>query len=94
MSTRGGASHRLISRYGSRRAKGRRGLPRRGTAQNRRGRPLVSREAVVELIGNTTTKTGLTVLSELDGKEYPTGMKVTDGQMGRAVADEGRVPRR
>ena len=50
-------------------------------AQNWRGRPLVSREAVVELIGNTTTKTGLTVLSELNGKEYPTGVKVTDGQM-------------
>jgi hypothetical protein len=46
--------------------------------QNWRGRPLVSREAIVTLIGNTTTAAGLRVEAELDTNEYPTGIKVTD----------------
>ena len=50
-------------------------------AQNWRGRPLVSREAVVELIANTTTREGLTIRAELDGNEYPTGIKVSDEEM-------------
>ena len=50
-------------------------------AQNWRGRPLVSREAVVELIANTTTRQGLTIRAELDDNEYPTGIKVSDEQM-------------
>jgi hypothetical protein len=49
--------------------------------ENWRGRPLVSREVVVNLIGHTKTKTGLTIRSELDGGSYPTGRKVTDDQM-------------
>ncbi len=50
-------------------------------AQNWRARPLVSREAVVELIANTTTGNGLTVRAELDENEYPKGVKVTDERM-------------
>jgi hypothetical protein len=34
--------------------------------QNWRGQPLVSREAVVSLIGSTTTRTGLIVRAALD----------------------------
>ena len=34
--------------------------------ENWRGRPLVSREVVVNLIGHTTTKQGLSIRSELD----------------------------
>ena len=49
--------------------------------RNWRGRPLVSREAVVELIANTTTRKGLTIRAELDENEYPTGIKVTDEEM-------------
>ena len=49
--------------------------------RNWRGRPLVSREAVVELIANTTTRRGLTIRAELDENEYPTGIKVTDEEM-------------
>ena len=41
--------------------------------ENWRGRPLVSREAVVNLIGNTTTKGGLQIQAELDEGSYPTG---------------------
>ena len=50
-------------------------------ARNWRARPLVSREAVVQLIANTTTRQGLTIRAELDENEYPTGIKVTDEQM-------------
>lgn len=46
--------------------------------QNWRGRPLVSREAVVNLIGSTTTRAGLRIKAALDTSEYPKGVKVTD----------------
>jgi transposase len=49
--------------------------------ENWRGRPLVSREVVVNLIGHTTTKTGVTIRSALDENIYPTGREVTDQQM-------------
>ena len=49
--------------------------------ENWRGRPLVSREVVVNLIGHTTTKTGLAIRSELDEHSYPTGREVTEQQM-------------
>ena len=49
--------------------------------QNWRGKPLVSHEAVVNLIGATTTKTGLRVTSELDTNEYPAGRIVSDDEL-------------
>lgn len=49
--------------------------------ENWRGRPLVSREVVVNLLGHTTTKTGLAIRSELDENHYPTGREVTAQQM-------------
>ena len=49
--------------------------------QNWRGRPLVSHEVVVNLIGATTTKDGLAIRSELDEGIYPTGRQITDEQM-------------
>jgi hypothetical protein len=49
--------------------------------ENWRGRPLVSREVVVNLIGPTTTKTGLAIRSALDENHYPTGREVTAQQM-------------
>ena len=49
--------------------------------ENWRGRPLVSREVVVNLIGHTTTKTGLAIRSELDENRYPTGREVPDQQI-------------
>ena len=51
--------------------------------QNWRGRPLVSHEVVVNLIGDTTTQAGLAIRSELDEGRYPTGRQVTDEQMNR-----------
>ena len=50
-------------------------------SMNWRGRPLISHEVVVELIGATTTRTGLTVQAEADTKSYPRGVKVTEAEM-------------
>ena len=50
-------------------------------SKNWRGKPLINRETVVNLISNTTTETGLTVSAILDKNEYQTGIKVTDEQM-------------
>lgn len=44
-------------------------------------KPLVDIETVVELIGSTTTKTGLKVKCVVDRHEYPTGQKVSDEEM-------------
>ena len=49
--------------------------------QNWRGRPLTDRLAVVELIGATTTKTGLKVECALDTGSYEKGVKVSDAEM-------------
>ena len=49
--------------------------------QNWRGRPLTDRIAVVELIGATTTKAGLTVECALDTRTYEKGIKVPDAAM-------------
>jgi hypothetical protein len=46
--------------------------------QNWRGRPLVSLQTIVELIGNTTTKAGLKVETSIDRNQYVTGKKVSD----------------
>ena len=48
---------------------------------NWQGRPLTSHEVVVELIGATTTRTGLTVHAEVDTNVYPRGLKVSDAEM-------------
>ena len=48
---------------------------------NWRGRPLTSHEVVVELIGATTTRTGLRVRAERDDGIYPKGIKVTDAEL-------------
>ena len=47
-------------------------------SKNWAGRPLVDVETVINLISNTTTKTGLTVICELDDKVYPLKQKVSD----------------
>jgi hypothetical protein len=50
-------------------------------AQTWRGKPLTSRETVVELIASTKTNTGLKVRCELDTRTYPKGIKVSDAEM-------------
>jgi hypothetical protein len=48
---------------------------------NWRGRPLVSHEVVVELIGATRTRSGLRVQAELDPRSYPLGVKVSNKEL-------------
>jgi transposase len=48
---------------------------------NWRGKPLVSVEAIVELIGNTTTREGLQVKTAVDSNIYEAGIKVSDQQL-------------
>jgi len=50
-------------------------------SMNWRGQPLVSYEAVVNLIGGTRTRTGLRITAKLDPREYETGEEITDEQM-------------
>lgn len=50
-------------------------------SMNWRGQPLVSYEAVVNLIGGTTTKSGLTVKAVLDTRDYEPGQRITDDEM-------------
>jgi hypothetical protein len=50
-------------------------------AKNWRGRPLRSRAIVVNLIGHTTTKTGLWIQAELDTNTYRAGIKVSDEEL-------------
>src|ERR1700757_1854586 len=49
--------------------------------QNWRGKPLMNRVAIVELIGATTTKTGLKVQCVIDTRNYRKGIKVSKAEM-------------
>jgi hypothetical protein len=49
--------------------------------ENWRGKPLISRAVVVNLIGSTKTKAGLRIHAELDTNNYPMGIKVTDEEL-------------
>jgi hypothetical protein len=48
---------------------------------NWRARPLVSMQAVIELISTTTTQTGLTVAAVVDTNNYPTKISVSDAEI-------------
>ena len=48
---------------------------------NWRGRPLVSHQVIVELMGATTTRSGLRVRAALDNGAYPLGVRVSDGEL-------------
>jgi len=50
-------------------------------ARNWRGQPLISRQAVVSLIGATTSTAGLKVYAELDQNTYERAIKITDAQL-------------
>jgi len=49
--------------------------------KNWRGKPLVSHQAIVQLIGATTTQKGLKVRAEIDRNTYPAGIKISNAQM-------------
>ncbi len=50
-------------------------------SQNWRGKPLITKQAIVQLIANTTTQSGLIIKSALDEREYQKGIKVSDEEM-------------
>lgn len=52
-------------------------------SKNWRGRPLVDRATVVNLIGNTTTKEGLTIQAKLDENIYEKGIKISDKELAK-----------
>jgi hypothetical protein len=49
--------------------------------ENWRGRPLLSREVIVNLIGSTRTESGLRIEAALDTNSYPKGVEVSDEEM-------------
>ena len=53
-------------------------------SENWAGQPLVDIETVVNLISNTTTRTGLKVRCDVDNNEYLKGTKITDGELVRS----------
>ena len=59
-------------------------------SSNWRGEPLRDYETVVHLIAKTTTAKGLTVTCRLDRRKYPTGRKVTNGEMKRINLDPNK----
>ena len=48
---------------------------------NWRGRPLVSHDVIVNLIGATKTASGLRVKARLDKRRYPLGVEVSDEEL-------------
>lgn len=48
---------------------------------NWRGRPLLSRQVIVNLIGGTTTRTGLRIKAEIDENTYAKGIKVSNEEL-------------
>jgi hypothetical protein len=50
---------------------------------NWRGKPLVSHQAIVNMIASTTTTKGLIVKAALDENTYETGIEVSDEQMAK-----------
>ena len=54
---------------------------------NWRAKPLVSREAIIDLIAATSTRTGLTVYARLDERSYPDKVKVSDTELAAVQLD-------
>ncbi|HYB29431.1 MAG TPA: ISAzo13 family transposase [Solirubrobacteraceae bacterium] len=48
---------------------------------NRRGKPLVSLETMINLIAGTTTSTGLEIYARLDDGSYPAKIRVTNAEL-------------
>ena len=60
-------------------------------SSNWRGQPLESYEAIVQLIGSTTTRAGLNIKAKLDDKKYETGKKVTDEEFSKINLTNGKT---
>jgi hypothetical protein len=53
--------------------------------QNWRAKPLLSHAAIIQLIGATTTETGLQVCCEIDGNLYPKGVQLPNTRCRRST---------
>jgi hypothetical protein len=51
-------------------------------SQNWRGKPLVSIETIINLIGATKTRKGLFIQTAVDTNQYAKGIKISDKEMG------------
>ena len=60
---------------------------------NWRGKPLVDIATVVNLIGSTTTETGLRIRSEIDPRPYPKGRRCDRRTNGQDQPQAPQVPR-
>ena len=49
--------------------------------RNWRGKPLISHEVIIELIGATTTQQGLRIRAQLDDSTYTLCVKVSDEEL-------------
>lgn len=58
--------------------------------ENWRGKPLVSRAVVVNLVGSTRTQSGLRIEAELDTNTYAKGLKVTDEEIDAVLLKKDR----
>lgn len=56
-------------------------------SQNWRGKPLIDRATVVNLIGSTSTKSGLKIRAKLDENEYEKGIKISDEELSRIALE-------
>jgi transposase len=59
--------------------------------RNWQGQPLETLEVIVNLIGSTTTESGLTVHAELDAHKYEKGRKVSDEEFARLNLRPSRI---
>ncbi len=50
-------------------------------SKNWRGKPLIDEAIIVQLIGHTTTTTGLTIKAKLDKNKYQKGIKISDEEL-------------
>ncbi|WP_416347422.1 ISAzo13-like element transposase-related protein [Allobaculum sp. JKK-2023] len=50
-------------------------------SKNWQGKPLIDIETIIDLIGSTKTKKGLTVHCDFDSAKYPVQVKLTDEQI-------------
>lgn len=56
-------------------------------SQNWRGQPLTSRQVVVNLIGHTTTQTGLKIQADLDEQSYEKGIEILKDEFDAIVIE-------
>lgn len=60
-------------------------------SSNWRGQPLESYESIINLIGSTTTTSGLKIKAKLDKRKYKTGRKISDEEFSNINLIKNRI---